>query len=93
MNTISKKRSCQENERISLVSPGGMSGMSGCSSIHLGTNAAKAKPRTRTHVSTRPTGGEFNRFTPNVEVNRSKEGAAPASQETCLTQESVPTIG
>jgi hypothetical protein len=30
---------------------------------------------------------------PNVEVNRSKEGAAPAPQETCLTQESVPTIG
>ena len=29
----------------------------------------------------------------NVEVNRSKEGAAPAPQETCLTQESVPTIG
>jgi hypothetical protein len=30
---------------------------------------------------------------PNVEVNRSKEGAAPAPQETCLTKESVPTIG
>ena len=30
---------------------------------------------------------------PNVEVNRSKEGTAPAPQETCLTQESVPTIG
>jgi len=29
----------------------------------------------------------------NVEVNRSKEGAAPATQETCLTKESVPTIG
>jgi hypothetical protein len=28
----------------------------------------------------------------NVEVNRSKEGAAPVPQETCLTQESVPTI-
>jgi hypothetical protein len=32
-------------------------------------------------------------FMPNVEVNRSKEGAAPAPQEMCLTQESVPTIG
>jgi len=30
---------------------------------------------------------------PNVEVSRSKEGAAPAPQETCLTPESVPTIG
>jgi hypothetical protein len=30
---------------------------------------------------------------PNVEVNRSKEGATPAPQETCLTRESVPTIG
>ena len=30
---------------------------------------------------------------PNVEVNRSKEGAATAPQETCLTPESVPTIG
>jgi hypothetical protein len=29
---------------------------------------------------------------PNVEVNRSKEGAAAAPQETCLTPESVPTI-
>src|ERR1017187_4929840 len=29
----------------------------------------------------------------NVEVNRSKEGAAPAPQVTCLTPESVPTIG
>ena len=29
----------------------------------------------------------------NVEVNRSKEGAAPAPQETCLTPESIPTIG
>jgi len=26
-------------------------------------------------------------------VNRSKEGAAPAPQETCLTKESVPTFG
>jgi len=32
-------------------------------------------------------------FLGNVEVNRSKEGAAPAPQETGLTQESVPTIG
>ena len=32
-------------------------------------------------------------YPPNVEVNRSKEGAAPAPQEACLTQESVPTIG
>ena len=30
---------------------------------------------------------------PHVEVNRSKEGVAPAMQETCLTKESVPTIG
>src|ERR1017187_4212374 len=30
---------------------------------------------------------------PNVEVNRSKEGAAPAPQETCLMQESGPTLG
>jgi len=30
---------------------------------------------------------------PNVEVNRSKEGAAHAPHETYLTQESVPTIG
>ncbi len=29
----------------------------------------------------------------NVEVNRSKDGAAPAPQETCLKKESVPTIG
>ena len=29
----------------------------------------------------------------NVEVNRSKEGAAPAPQGPCLTKESVPTIG
>jgi hypothetical protein len=29
----------------------------------------------------------------NVEVNRSKEGAARAPHETCLTKESVPTIG
>jgi hypothetical protein len=29
----------------------------------------------------------------NVEVNRSKEGAARALHETCLTLESVPTIG
>jgi hypothetical protein len=29
---------------------------------------------------------------PNVEVNRSKECAAPAPQESCLTKESVPTI-
>jgi hypothetical protein len=29
----------------------------------------------------------------NVEVNRSKEGVAPAPQETCLTRESVPTVG
>jgi hypothetical protein len=29
----------------------------------------------------------------NVEVNRSKEGADRAPHETCLTQESVPTIG
>jgi hypothetical protein len=26
-------------------------------------------------------------------VNRSKEGVAPAPQETCLTRESVPTVG
>ena len=33
------------------------------------------------------------RFLHNVEVNRSKKGAAPAPQETCLTRKSVPTIG
>ena len=30
---------------------------------------------------------------PNVDMNRPKGGAAPASQETCLTKGPVPVIG